>query len=201
MRSSAILFCIILFLSTCKSKPGAETKSEPKLKLPAAPTSKETVKQLITDKDYIMFKAGFYDPESTDTLSPYEWINDSKDTSEFNKSFLEKEMTLEFIFNHDSTGVIFYDKQPSIDSSGVSIYIRKAANMTYQVDDSVIMGELPGIKLRVAEEQRNNFDGSMEKLVSTYFILGADETGILLEAPRFYVDKKAIVIMKAKEKK
>ena len=76
MRSSVILLSVILFLSACKSKPEAEPKNEPKTKLPGVATSKESVKQLITDKDYMIVKAGLYDPVSTDTLNPYEWIND-----------------------------------------------------------------------------------------------------------------------------
>jgi hypothetical protein len=199
MRSFSIIFCITVFIIACKSKTGSEIKNESKTKLPAAATLKESVKQLIAGKDFIIVMAGLYDPVSTDTVNPYKWINESKDTSQFNKAFLEKEMTLEFIFNQDSTGIMFYDKQPGFDSSGNAIYVRKTANITYKVDDNILAGELPGVKLRVAVEQRNHFDGSMEKLVSDYFVAGADENGILLIAPRSYLNKMVVVLMKPKE--
>lgn len=73
--------------------------------------------------------------------------------------------------------------------------------MTYQVDDNVVADEKPGIKLRITQEERNNFDGRMEKLGSTYIVTGADENGIVLEAPRSYRDKTVVVMMTMKDKK
>jgi hypothetical protein len=200
MKSSSIFFCVILFLSACKGKSGAESKDKSKTKFPAAATSKESVKHLITNKDFVTVKAGLFVPGEPGMQTPYNWLDESKDTSGFTKQFLDNEMSFELYFNYDNTGVIFYGKEPSFDSKGATIYIKKSANITYAVDDSVTGNERPGIKLRVYEEQRNNFDGGIEKLGSTYKILGADENGILLQAPRNYYGQAVVVLLTPKEK-
>ncbi|HEV7779734.1 MAG TPA: hypothetical protein VGO58_00630 [Chitinophagaceae bacterium] len=192
MRHLTILFCTLFFIS-CKSKTAGEAEpGEKRLMLPPAPTSVATVKQWITDKNFVTIKAGLINEPGKGI--PYEFVEET-DTSAFASAFLEKEMSFKLYCNRDSTGVLFYGKLPSFDSTGKSIYIPDLADMIYQVEEVK-----PDILLRVTEERRNNFDGRMEKLGSIYKVLGADEKSLLLEAPRSYLDKPVVVLMEVREK-
>jgi hypothetical protein len=202
MKSSLILLCLIMFFCACKSKSGSESENKPQTTFPGAATSVESVKQLIAGKSFITVKVGLFSPGDADKVSPYEWLDASSDTSAVIKEILEKEMSFELLFNKDSTGIIFYDKQPGFDSTGKVIYVKKAANMTYKVDDNSTSIEKPGIKLKLIVEEWDSFAGRMEKQISTYIVTGADDKGIVLEAPRTYLNanKDVVVFMKGKEK-
>lgn len=201
MKTSLILFCAILFLNACKSKSASEAKDENKTNFPGAATSAAAVKKLITHKDFVTVKAGLFVPQQKGKVSPYEWFDINKDTSAMMKEIIEKEMSFELHFNFDSTGILFYGKQLSFDSSGHAIYIPYPSGITYRVEDSVAGEEEPGIKLRVFAEERDISGGRTQKLESRYIVTGADENGLVLEAPRSYLDKTVVVMMSVKDKK
>lgn len=195
MKIGVPLICMLLFITACKSK--RETK--PEEKLPAA-ASKEEVKKIITDHDFKTVKTGLFTPASAGAEAQYGWIDAKADSSGFAQEFLDKEMSLELHFNYDSTGILFYDKVTTLDSNGRVIYVPDLFGMTYKVEEGEKGSNNEGISIHVFIKRRNDFDGQMEELGTTYRVLGADEKRLLLVAPRSYRDKEVVVLMNVAEK-
>jgi len=186
MRTITFLLSIMLLVNACKSKTAKEEeKKQEATTLPPATTSAADVKKWITNKDLVTIKAGLVAPGG----SSYEWVENS-DTTAFAKEFLDREMSFELHLNYDSTGVLFYGKLPSWDSTGKFIYIPDLSGITYKVEDGVV--------LDVVVLKRYP-DGSIEPLGTTYKVLGADEKSILLQAPRGYLDKDVVVLLSIRE--
>jgi hypothetical protein len=182
MKIIVLFLSVSLFFIACNNSNTTEH-----VPVPSAPSSAATASQSVKGKMYETKKVAILSSFKTDTEGPYEWMNDSKDTTDFFKNYLAERMAFSLQFTND-TSVIMQEEGNTI--SG-----------TYKFDNESREDEKEGIKLRISyEDSSMSFPGSTEPMVMTYtyLVAGADEKSLLLETPRSFNNRKVCVLMQVK---
>lgn len=155
--------------------------------LPARPASAEAISQFVKGRLFETKKVATLSPFDTGNESPYEWMNDSKDTSKFFRDYLTERMGFTLQFINDTSAVL--------NEEG------KVITGTYKFDNEVLENEKEGVKLRVSYPDASmNFPGMSDPMImtSTFLIAGGDEKNLLIETPRSFNNRRIAVLMQVK---
>lgn len=182
MKRLLSLLSVILFFTACTNdQPGS-------MYLPAKPVSTETAYQLVKGKTFDTKYVATLSPFAMDNKSPYEWMDEKKDSSKFSRDYLKARMAFSLQFINDSSILIHDDG--------------KTINGTFKMDSEIFENEKEGLKLRISYPDTSmSFPGMTEPMIMTFafLIAGVDEKNLLLETPRSYNNRRVAVLMQSKQ--